>query len=63
MVMTYFYLQKLCNYNIPLIDLRTVEEVGTIAIGLTLDDLGPKRTEDKNLLSTYSDIFNIWTSK
>ncbi|XP_021933732.1 centrosomal protein of 120 kDa-like isoform X3 [Zootermopsis nevadensis] len=45
---------KLCHYNIPLIDLRTVEEVGTLAIGFTLDDLGPKQIEDKTVLNLGS---------
>jgi len=48
-----FHLQKECYCNTPLLDLRTEQEVGTLAIKLTLDDHGPKRIEGKALPSTY----------
>ncbi|PNF32420.1 hypothetical protein B7P43_G04890 [Cryptotermes secundus] len=46
---------KQCHYNTPLIDLKTVEQVGILGIRLSLDDLGPRQSEDKALLSANAE--------
>jgi hypothetical protein len=55
--------QKQCHYNTPLIDMKTVGQVGTLGIRLSLDDRGPRQSEDKALLSANSGAFKIHTSK
>jgi hypothetical protein len=63
MVIHYFHPQKQCHYNTPLIDLKTVEQVGTLGIRLSLDDHGPRQSEDKALLSANAGVFKIQASK
>jgi hypothetical protein len=58
-----FHPQKQCHYNTPLIDLKTVEQVGTLGIRLSLDDLGPRQSKDKALLSAKAGVFKIQASK
>jgi hypothetical protein len=47
----------------PLIDMKTVEQVGTLGIRVSLDDLGPRQSEDKALPSANSGAFKIHASK
>jgi hypothetical protein len=53
-VLVLLHPQQQYHCNTPLIDPRTMEEVGTLGITLSLNDHGPKKTEDKALLCTQS---------